>query len=261
MKENYTGDNAKLETALEAYCEANLKKAAQTGFSKKCCNITNLRKVFALCDIAELDSKLCVLVSDSGLGKTAALREYTNRKKGTIMIEVDPTYNSKRFFKVMHKALGMSGKGLLEDIFQECLDDLHGTDRIVIVDEAELLSHKTLELLRRLHDKSEVGIVVAGMPRLIENIRGIRSEFAQWYTRVGASMRLEKYTADDVDIVVHEHLGSDISDDVVDSFYNESRQNGRHLSMLIFQTIRICDRNNVKITPDIIKKAAHIIEV
>jgi len=123
-----------------------------------------------------------------------------------------------------------------------------------------LLNHKALELLRRLYDKAEIGIILAGMPQLIENIRGIRSEFPQLYTRVGASMKLGLNSQSDTHAIVSAHLDV-FSEKLIDFFHNRSKQNSRHLSMLIFQTIRISEKNNTPITEDVIKKAASIIEV
>lgn len=259
LKGTYKGNVTKLEVALSAFVGNYYKRKRQKDVNIVFCDTVNARKVFSLCQIAHLDKKICVVVSESGLGKTAALHEYAGRNPGTIMIDVDPTYNPKRLFKVLHASLGRNAHGLLEDIYADCTEALKASDRLLIIDEAELLNHKAIELLRRLHDKSGVGMVLSGMPRLIENIRGVRSEFPQVYTRVGGSMRLGSLTQDDTAMIVQSYITE--ANGSVDTFHKLSKQNGRHLSMLIFQAIRIAEKNAVPVSEDIIRKAASTIEV
>jgi len=103
MKGKYKGNVIKLEIALQSFVDNWEERSKLTAIDPiKFRNITNARKVLALCQIARLDQKMCVLVSESGLGKTAALREYSSKNPGTIMVDVDPTYNPKRLFRVIH---------------------------------------------------------------------------------------------------------------------------------------------------------------
>ncbi len=50
-----------------------------------------------------------------------------------------------------------------------------------MIDEAELLSTRSLEFIRRIHDLASVGVVLAGMPRLLVNLKGKNNELAQLY--------------------------------------------------------------------------------
>ncbi|CRL44634.1 hypothetical protein SGGMMB4_01839 [Sodalis glossinidius str. 'morsitans'] len=60
---------------------------------------------------------------------------------------------------------------------------------LVLVDEAELLPYRALEVLRRIHDSFGVAIVLAGMPRLLLNLKGSRGEYAQLYSIAGWAWR------------------------------------------------------------------------
>ena len=259
LKGNYKGDVKSLEKAINAFLNNLNEKQQQKAFEIHFVDTLNSRQVFALCKIAHFDKKMCVVTSDSGMGKTASLKEYSSRNPGTILIEVDPTYNPKKLFKTLHQKIGRSGKGLLENIYQDCVEYFKDSDRLVIVDEAELLNHKSIELLRRLYDKAGIGIILAGMPVLIENIRGIRSEFAQLYTRIGGSMKLKAFSKNDVKKVLVPYFNA--SNEIVNSFYNYCKQNGRTLSMLIFQVVRIVEENGCNINDKLIKQAAEMLEV
>ena len=54
----------------------------------------------------------------------------------------------------------------------DIIDKLKSSGRLIIVDEAEHLPYTSLELLRRIYDKAEVGILLVGMPRLMKNLKG-----------------------------------------------------------------------------------------
>ena len=53
---------------------------------------------------------------------------------------------------------------------------LKGSGRMIIIDEAEHLPYKALELLRRVHDKAGMGVLLVGLPRLIHKIMEGRGE-------------------------------------------------------------------------------------
>uniref|UniRef100_UPI00129A9791 AAA family ATPase n=1 Tax=Eikenella corrodens TaxID=539 RepID=UPI00129A9791 len=61
---------------------------------------------------------------------------------------------------------------------------LQSSGRLLIVDEAENLSTRSLELLRRLHDLAGIGLVLVGTPRLLSNLKGRHGELEQLYSRV-----------------------------------------------------------------------------
>ncbi|MGL9772945.1 MAG: AAA family ATPase [Sodalis sp. (in: enterobacteria)] len=99
--------------------------------------------------------------------------------------------------------MGLRKTGNIHDLVEECVQGLRDKHWLVLVDEAELLPYRALEVLRRIHDRSGVAIVLAGMPRLPLNLnlKGSRGEYAQLYSRVGmaldlASRRKESETED-----------------------------------------------------------------
>jgi DNA transposition AAA+ family ATPase len=75
-------------------------------------------------------------------------------------------------------------------MFLDIIDKLKSSGRLNIIDEAEPLPYKSLELLRRIYDKAQVGILLVGMPRLIMNLKGEKRQYAQLYSRVGIATRL-----------------------------------------------------------------------
>ncbi|EAZ1917991.1 ATPase, partial [Salmonella enterica] len=96
------------------------------------------------------------------------------------------------------RQLGVKVRGNIHELIDACVRELRDSGRLLMVDEAELLPYRALEVLRRLHDKAGIGIVLAGMPRLLINLKGRRGEFAQLYSRVALALNLgDTLTRDD----------------------------------------------------------------
>ena len=57
-------------------------------------------------------------------------------------------------------------------------------NRLLIVDEAENLPYRALEITRRIHDKTGVGVLLIGRSILLENLKGYNNQYDQLYSRV-----------------------------------------------------------------------------
>lgn len=150
-------------------------------------NSTVAELVQAACVRARRYRSFAVITGEVGTGKTRSLKEYTAKNSNTIIIESDP---------------GMSPTALLEDLCNEChialpkghcskerrfrmvLATLKNTDTLILVDEAETLNPAALHYLRRLRDKAQVGVVLAGTPKLHSLIAPVGGEFDQIRSRV-----------------------------------------------------------------------------
>ena len=82
----------------------------------------------------------------------------------------------------------------------EIVDRIRGTRGLLIVDEAQHLDTRALEVLRGLHDQAEIGLALLGNELLYARLTGGRrsAEFAQLFSRVGRRVRLTQPTQADV---------------------------------------------------------------
>lgn len=87
--------------------------------------------------------------------------------------------------------------GSLNDLFESVSDRLRDSGRLIVVDEAENLPLRALEIVRRLHDETGCGLVLSGMPRLVANLRGKHGELVQLYSRVSVALNLGESLPDD----------------------------------------------------------------
>lgn len=257
MDGKYPGDNAKVEDAVKNFLELQQDRKSLPKQDIPFVQISTTRKIHETARMCHLDGEIGVIYSDAGLGKTVGVKRYAEKNRNVILIEADLGHTAKVLFADLHRRLGMDGRGSVHDMFEDVVMKLKGSGRFIIVDEAEHLPYRALELLRRLYDKAGVGILLVGMPRLIMNLRGRRGEYAQLYSRVGVAVKLDVLKAVDVQDVVSAAIPG--SNGIWKSFNEASGGNARILSKLIYRTQRVAKINNTHITPEIVKETAKML--
>jgi len=250
----YTGNVAKIDDAVKGLLEREREKK-QTPKKAYAFVMTSIaKKVFEVARICHLDNELGICYGDAGLGKTDAAKEYAKRNSDTILVEADLGFTAKVLFSYLHKNAGLSGLGSINDMKEEIIAKLKGSGRLIIIDEAEHLPYRALELLRRVYDKAGVGIMLVGMPRLRENLKGRKGEYTQLYSRVGVAGRLELLRATDTEEIVKVTVPS--INGLWKAYHEASSQNTRRLSKLLARSVRIATINDMPLNPDIIREAA-----
>lgn len=113
------------------------------------------------------------------------------------------------------------------------------------------------EVIRRIHDKSGVGVVLAGMPRLRANLRGKRGEYKQLYSRIGFVCDLaDRLPDDDIGELVLGVLGDN---ECNDSFVKASNGNARRLSKIIRGVNRIAKMNNKPVSAKMVQRISEML--
>lgn len=186
----YMGNNDKVDAKIAAYLQRELGKLSKPELTQVFVNTTTAQKMFEMLRLVHLKRENGLLYAQAGTGKTTTIRHYAQQYPDVILIEVDVTDTPSVLLKNIAKKIGTSTSGSLNDIKEGILEKLTDSGRMIIVDEAEQLSTKSLEILRRLHDKAGIGLVLVGMPRLLSNLLGKRGELAQLYQRIGLHLPL-----------------------------------------------------------------------
>lgn len=126
--------------------------------------------VNAACNRARKYQSFAVITAEVGTGKTRSLKEYCAAHEHTVMIEADPIMSPTALledlvvaFKVQYERAGYLSR---EKKFKLLVENLKGRSALIILDEAETVNPVTLEHLRRIRDKTGIGIVLAGTPKL-----------------------------------------------------------------------------------------------
>ena len=221
------------------------------------CPITNADIVFQIARTCHLEQEIGVLVGEAGTGKTKAAKEYSKQNPDVIFIEADLSFTTKVFFRELHKKLGMDGNGGIYDLFADCVEKLKDSNRLIIIDEAENLPYRALDMVRRLYDKANIGILLIGLPRLIANLRGKRGEFKQLYSRVGIVMALDEFSESDTKLIVQTIFPN--TNGLYKTFHELAKGNGRKLEKLILRTSRAARSGRRDITEKLVKNAAEVL--
>ncbi|MGO2305316.1 MAG: AAA family ATPase [Providencia sp.] len=180
--------------------------------------------------MAHMDGDINVIYGDAGMGKTMIMRQYAKEHLDAVLIEADPGYTARVVLEELCSKLGLSKRGNMHELSEAIIQTLRDSGRIILVDEAENLPYRALETLRRIHDKSGVGIVLAGMPRLILNLKGKRGEYKQLYSRVGFALRMgEALPEDDITNMITTMLPEASEPEVLNALYKACKGNARRL--------------------------------
>ena len=133
-------------------------------------------KVLGVCQSCQEYIGLGIVVARSGYGKTYSLRQYAKLPR-VAYIECDDTMSSRDLVEAIERALGIpSGYGTIWRRVNG-IRDYFNTNKgyLLIIDEADKLvskyTQKKMEILRAIFDQSDVGLVIAGEPKLEAQIK------------------------------------------------------------------------------------------
>lgn len=162
--------------------------------------------VLGVCQSCQEFIGLGIVVGRSGYGKTHTLKQYAKLPR-VAYIECDDTMSSRDLVEAIERALGLpSGYGTIwrrVNGIREFFNVNKGY--LLIIDEADKLvskyTAKKMEILRAIYDQSDVGLVIAGEPKLEATIKMYLARMANrvdFYASLrGLSQKeVEEYLAD-----------------------------------------------------------------
>ncbi len=141
------------------------------------------KAVLGVCQSCQEYIGLGIVVGRSGYGKTHTLKQYA-RLPRVAYIECDDTMSSRDLVEAIEKALGIpNGYGTIwkrvNGIREFCNVN---KGYLIIIDEADKLvskyTQKKMEILRGIYDQADVGIVIAGEPKLEIQIKNYLARMA-----------------------------------------------------------------------------------
>ncbi|ECC3214356.1 ATPase [Salmonella enterica subsp. diarizonae] len=209
-----------------------------------------------LIDFARKYRTICVLTADSGLGKSTILREYKAQRTDTILIEVTSGFTPRALMKALLTAIKPDAKknATTADLMKDCIRELEKSKRLILVDEAELLPYQTLEALRRLYDMAETGVVLAGLPRLSDNLIGEDGEHVQLYSRIAQHVDLNnQFSRQDFDSIAVKMMQEAEDNEIRELLYIYSGNNIRRLLNIVRGVYDLCDDLDIGVSLGAVK--------
>ena len=143
----------------------------------------DMKRIIGVCSACQEDIGLGIVVGKSGFGKTYALKYYSKMPR-VAYVECDDTMSSRDLVEAIERALGIpSSYGTIwkrvNGIREFCNVN---KGYLIIIDEADKLiskyTQKKMEILRGIYDQADVGLVIAGEPRLEAQIKTYLNRFA-----------------------------------------------------------------------------------
>ncbi|EDA0818027.1 AAA family ATPase [Salmonella enterica] len=269
LKGVYNGNIRNVENVLADFIRREEERARRQEVKESFVHTRLADLALGLISNTHMDGDIGVIFGPAGMGKSMVLRQYASTSKGVILIEADPGYTAKVLLQELCARLGVKKTGNIHELSEECIQALTGTGWVILVDEAELLPYRALEVLRRIHDRSGVALVLAGMPRLLINLKGSRGEYAQLYSRVGMALDIEAHKAeseaDDFNIILASLLGTAVGTDylsspeVISAFRKHSKGNYRRLFKLARGVVRASAIGNQGISVNLIERYAEML--
>lgn len=260
LQEKYTGDMESVNALVQDFIDRTREKDKAQKVEVKFVATSTARKALEIIRLAHVDGEINVLYGEAGLGKTMALKSYAAGNPTALLIEADPSYTARVLLEEICNRLNLSTRGNMHELFELCVAKLRNTGYLLMIDEGELLPHRALEVLRRIHDKTGIGIVLAGMPRLIINLKGKRGEFVQLHSRVGFALNIgNALSQDDSDLIASTILPDALSSDMSDVLYKESRGNARRLFKLLRGVIRTSHINDREVNVTTVRQFAEML--
>lgn len=235
---NYNGKNDKITDAMNNFIQREKERSVENDLPFV--DISIVKYVSEIGRLCHTQGKIGVCVGRAGLGKTVAVKKYTKDFQDSILIESDSGYTAKSLLKEIHRRLGLSGKGSVYDLMDEVVRKLNQSGRLLIVDEAENLPYRALEITRRIHDKTGVGVLLIGRSILLENLKGYNNQYDQLYSRVKYTKIIDRLLIQDV-IKILESIGQDTKLAEIYLLYSDG--NTRRLEHLISHSISVAKFN------------------
>lgn len=183
----YDSDPADIETRLSGFLASRTEgdtvpaamapaPAGRTGSTPAFYESRDAKAVLGVCQSCQEYTGLGIVVARSGYGKTYALRQYAKLPR-VAYIECDDTMGCRDLVEAIEHSLGLPGG--YGSIWRRVsgIREFFNTNRgyLLIIDEADKLvskyTQKKMEILRAVFDQSDVGLVIAGEPRLEVQIK------------------------------------------------------------------------------------------
>lgn len=260
----YSGNNADVAEKIEGYLNnLSLVESNQTESELKFAPTQNSKAIFKLADYSLFQSTIGVVTGIPGIGKTKAVKEYKKRNPTTILVEVPPLITPVSLLRLICSELNVptisykneKSFNISKDIlFNQIIQKLKGTRRLLIFDEGENLTVQCLEIVRRIQDFTGIGVLLSGTSRLLDRLRGPRKELQQLFSRVGIQKEIRNLGLDDVQKILQMNYPE--ASKYAGTFLSLSKQNARilqHLIALVKNTTRITQES---LSVDLIDDAA-----
>lgn len=214
--------------------------------------------VTTVCQYASRRSVIGLIYGDAGLGKTRAIENFIQENPGivTVITIHGGIKRPKPCIRALMRAVGCKNFGTMDYEIDALVEYLRGTNRTIIIDEAQHLSYEALEILRYIQEAAKIGMVFSGNEVIYTRLYGSgEAAFAQFYSRVAIRCHLKDVTMADIEQIF---ASSGLSQDCINKLFEYATSKGKlRFAINIFMAAAEITKNGTPITVkllEIVKK-------
>ena len=232
----YIGSNENVAEKIYQYLAREEERKRYTATPRFTEDVINTKLVLSALNYVHSCGAMATIVGAAGCGKTTALQHYAENNSNVIYVQADATKNSPHAaLKLILKEIGEKPRGTVSDILDTLINELKGTRKLIIIDEAQHLTERSFDTLRAINDRAGVAVVYAGTPDIRNRMIGRKSEeLDQVYSRIGYDCELKnRYKLEEIQSVFNDF---NLDKKVIKCLYNvSSRKGGLRLAINLFK--------------------------
>jgi len=148
----------------------------------------------------------------AGIGKTRAAERYREQHPDSILLRCTESIRQRRPFLrslAMIENVKAPVSGAMDALFEGVLVRLRNSGRLLIIDEAQKLDFRTVELVRDLHDLAGIGVVLMGDELIYQMLHAgrTRAQYERLASRIGIRRCLQPGPAKrDVEAIARQYI-------------------------------------------------------
>ncbi|MDO5352258.1 MAG: AAA family ATPase [Succinatimonas sp.] len=211
----YKGDVNAVEAKIEEYlntveAQQEIKeKVLEYKADEDYIPISISEDIYRMIKYAQLNGGIAIAHGDAGIGKTKAAQKFVRENPTqAIYLEMSPVAGTlTNMLRILARALRLPESTNKFNLMMDIRDKLEGTNKVVIIDEAQHLKLSALEQIRTLADPNSitgtkgVGIVLIGNTEVYSKMKGKQeAQFAQLFSRIKMSRYYSTFNVTDQDV-------------------------------------------------------------
>lgn len=249
-KGEYKGNNEELARKIKLYLDdyTSKDKGADTQ-SVEVYESHDKQMADFVINEAVRDKEIAIIVGCAGSGKSTIAKDYARIHPNVILIEATLHSTARVILDELCERLHISGGRNLHEKVILIAKELKRRDVVILIDEAEHLSVRALEDLRRIWDFSSCPLILFGTEILLKNLIGKNGELRQLYSRIGGKWNMKGLSQEECETLF------------VKGIHAYTKGNFRSSGKLYKRACRLAELHNVKLDKDIIAQAVSMIIV
>lgn len=202
-------------------------------------------------------TRLSVITGNAGFGKTTAIKKFIKNRPESIFIKANNLFTTKDFLEILCNELNIKIESRGSEMFKSVIATLSRANKFIVIDEAEWLKDKTLDMVRNIWEESKTPIILSGTLHLKQNLKGTKGELDYVDSRIRGRYTLESLCDEDIKKVCI-HYG--VSKDGIEKVKTLANGNFRLTTFLLEESKDLALGLGLEnITGEVIKEASKMI--